>query len=403
MFKKVFAAMLAGLFISAPAFAEVKMSGSYFIKGNARQSAIKSIDDFRYYESDFEVKTSFIVDENTSADVVVEAFDTNWEDKGNIAGGDARGAGQNYFEVSKATMTHKFATDTTFNGGIAGDSDSWGTLFGDVADRVYYIKADQALPFGTLTFRTEKYSEGTNGVYDDDQDYDGYLLGLTTEAAGFKLQPALFYSDNQETDVQLSRLMVAAFGKVAAFDIEAEFGYEDVSSNTAAEEGSTFGAWVDAATNVGGLSINTGLLYSSADDAVAYGASTELCPMEILGDEINIDGTTLFRVKVGKSLTEKVGVDFSAAYAFTNKDDADMSPSWDQGADDKEFEGSDVVDSVYELNANASYKASDAVTLSCGVAYLDGDAFAVQADDTVKSVSMPQARIDAYAKIAVAF
>ncbi|BCS97998.1 hypothetical protein DSLASN_36300 [Desulfoluna limicola] len=395
MFKKVFAAMLAGLFISAPAFAEVKMSGSYFLKGNYRQSAVKAIDDFRYYESDFEVKTSFIVDENTSADVVVEAFDTNWADKGNIAGGEARGAGQNYFEVSKATMTHKFATGTTFNGGIAGDSDSWGTLFGDVADRVYYIKADQALPFGTLTFRTEKYSEGTDGIYNDDKDNDGYLLGLTTEAAGFKLQPALYYSDNQETDVQLSRVMVAAFGNVGAIAIESEFGYEDVSSNTAADEGSTFGAWVDAATNVGGLSINTGLLYSSADDAVSYGVSGELCPMEILGDEVGLDGTTLFRVKVGKSLTEKVAVDFSAAYAFTNKDEADMNPDFTQAPDDKEVSGTDLFDKIYEIDANASYKASDAVTLSTGIAYLDGDLY--------NKESLPQARIDAYAKIAVAF
>jgi len=412
MFKKVFAAMLAGLFISAPAFAEVKMSGSYFLQGQYRQSADKSLDNFSFYDSDLEIKTQIIVDETTSVDITAEAFDTNWEDMANIAGGNnddnAPGAynadGQNYFEISKATMTHKFATGTTFNGGINGDSDAWGTAFGDKNSRIYFIKADQALPFGTLTVRTEKYSEGTNGSFDDDQDYDGYLLGLTTEAAGFKFQPGVYYSDNQEKDVQISRAMFAAFGKVAAFDIEAEFGYEDVSSNTAAEEGSTFGAWVDAATTVGAYTINTGIHYSGVDDAVAYDASTELCPMEILGDDIAINGMTLFRVKVGTPITEKVNVGFAAAYAFNNKDDADMQPAWDKDAGDKEFTGKDVLDSVYELNATAAYKASDAVTLTCGVAYLDGDAFWKDGvTGATVNGAMPQARIDAYAKIAVAF
>jgi len=409
MFKKVFAAMLAGLFISAPAFAEVKMSGSYFLKGNYRQEAADSIagvnteDPYRYYESDLEIKTQIIIDETTSVNITAEAFDTNWVDNSYIAGTGADSNGQNFFEISKATLNHKFTTGTAFVGGVSGNSDSWGTAFGDEADRIYFISADQALPFGTLTVLTEKWSEGQdadgkplkNAIVDDDKDIDGYLLGLTMNAGGFEIKPALHYKDNQSADQSTTKFMVATTGKLGTFDIESEFTVADYSDdNDNANEGTVFGAWVDASTNVAGLTVNTGILYGSADDAVAFVVGDELCPMEILGDDILIDGATLARVKVAKSITEKVGVDFSAAYAFTNLDDKYKAVEIDPDKDGI-YTAKYAFDKCFEFDANASYKASDAVTLSTGIAFLDGDFSSEKSFD--------QARIDAYAKINVAF
>ena len=372
MFKKVFAAMLAGLFISAPAFAEVKMSGSYFLKGNYIQ-ANDDTSDYRYYESDLEIKTQITVDENTSIDVTAEAFDTKWNDSDNIrydAG--ANDNGQNYFEISKATMTHKFATKTTFTGGIATNLDTWGTLFGDNSQRMYFIQADQATPFGTLTFKTEKINEGDDAK-NDDADVDGYLIGLTMDAAGFTIQPALYYMDVQsawEDDLGLKlnegtkvmKAQVAATGKIGAINIESELGFAsfDDDSAIAAYDGSVFGLWIDAGTTVADFGINAGLLYSSTDDNVAYYVGDELCPMEVLGDEVTLDGVTLARVKVSKAITEVVSVDAALAYAFTNFDD------------DYKVAGAKF-DNGYELDLNAYYKASDAVTLSTGIAFLDGD------------------------------
>jgi len=379
MFKKVFAAMLAGLFISAPAFAEVKMSGSFFIKGNGIQDPFSG-KDYRYYESDLEVKTSIIVDENTSVDITAEAFDTKWEDSADIAGGTNAPAGapynasgQNYFEISKAAMTHKFTTGTTFIGGIDSNLDAWGTSFGDNAERMYFIQADQATPFGTLTFKAEKINEGGD-VENDDADVDGYLLGLTTKAGAFTIQPALYYMDVQSAwtddlggqalsaDSTVAKAQVAVTGKVGAINIESELGfasYDDDAVN--GYDGSVFGLWVDAGTTVAGLGVNAGLLYSSTDDNVAYYVGDELCPMEVLGDEITLDGTTLARVKVSKAITETVSVDSSLAYAFNNFDDADKATALTK------------FDEIYEIDVNAYYKASDAVTLSTGIAFLDGE------------------------------
>ncbi|VFQ43966.1 hypothetical protein [Desulfoluna butyratoxydans] len=414
MFKKVFAAMLAGLFISAPAFAEVKMSGSFFIKGNANQSASKKIDNYSYYESDFEVKTDFIVDETTSAKLVVEAFDENWTSSSaansdtigvttgvsqaadktvsTTSGTAVSGEAQNHLQVTTATLTHKFATGTSFTGGVSGNRDSWGTLFGDDADKNYFVQIDQALSFGTLVLKNEKIEE--NELTDDNLDEDGYLLGLKTKAGGFDIMPAVYYRDNQKDDKTEARFMVAATGKLGAFSIESEFGYADFSDDKIdANEGSVFGAWVDAGTTVAGLSINAGILYSGTDDAVVYNVGDELCPMEILGDDILIDGASLVRVKVAKAITEKVGVDFSAAYTMTNLDDDYKTATVVDDDGDVSFKY--AFDKAYEFDANAFYKATDAVTLSCGIAYLDGD----YADDS----SFPQARIDSYAKINVAF
>ncbi|VVS92827.1 hypothetical protein [Desulfoluna spongiiphila] len=371
MFKKVFAAMLAGLFISAPAFAEVKMSGSYFIKGNYVNDPDTGKDS-RYYESDLEVKTSIIVDENTSVDITAEAFDTKWVDSNYISGGEANADGQNYFEVSKAAMTHKFTTGTTFIGGIDSNLDAWGTAFGDNAERMYFIQADQTTPFGTLTFKTEKINEG-GSTTTDNADVDGYLLGLTMEAGAFTIQPALYYLDAQSawTDdlgVQAlsagssaTKAQVAVNGKIGSINLESELGfasYDDDALN--GYDGSVFGLWADASTTVAGLGINAGILYSGTDDQVAYYVGDELCPMEVLGDEVLIDGATLARVKVSKAITETVSVDTSLAYAMTNYDDDDKAAraKFDKG---------------YEFDVNAYYKASDAVTLSTGVAILDGD------------------------------
>ncbi|SCY53498.1 hypothetical protein [Desulfoluna spongiiphila] len=386
MFKKVFAAMLAGLFISAPAFAEVKMNGSFFIKGHANQS--KDGNDYSYYESDFEVKTDFIVNENTSAKLVVEAFDEDWvsSPKANAYKNDFDA--QNSLQVTTATMTHKFATDTTFTGGVAPNRDSWGTLFGDNADKNYFVQVEQALPFGTLVLKNEKIEEGL--TTDDDLDQDGYLLGFTANAGDLSIMPAIYYNDDQKNDKEEARFMVAVTGKLGAISIESEFGYADFSNdNDNKAEGSVFGAWVDAGTTVGGLSVNLGILYAGADDKSVYVVGDELAPMDILGDDVTLDGSSLVRVKLGKTITEKVSVDTSLAYAFTNVDKDYI------GEDDPTFGTAYYYDSVYELDVNAYYKASDAVTLSTGVAYLDGD----NADES----SFEDARYDAYAKINVAF
>lgn len=382
MFKKVFAAMLAGLFIAAPAFAEVKLGGSYFIKGN-NITPMNGDDSYGYYESDLEMKAQIVVDENTSVDVTAEVFDTNWDHTANIAGGDARALGQNYFEVSKATMTHKFATDTTFIGGIASNLDTWGTLFGDNSERQYFIQADQALPFGTLTFKTEKIAEGELAKddadaqaatrKDDDADVDGYLIGLTMKAGDLTIQPALYYMDVQSdwkddlggqdlvADTTMTKAMVAVTGKFGAINLESELGFASYDDDTNAYDGSVFGLWLDAGTTVAGLGINAGILYSGTDDNVAYYVGDELCPMEVLGDDITIDGVTLARVKVAKAITETISVDTSLAYAMNNYDD------------DYKAAAATKFDKGYELDLNAYYKASDAVTLSTGIAFLDGD------------------------------
>jgi|GEM_PF-6872601 len=393
MFKKVFAAMLAGLFISAPAFAEVKMSGSYFIKGN-NISPLDGSDSFGYYESDLEIKTQIIVDENTSVDITAEAFDTSWVDSAHIAGGEANDDGQNYFEVSKAALNHKFVTNTTLSGGIAANLDTWGTLFGDNSERMYFIQADQATPFGTLTFKTEKIAEGAKT--DDDADVDGYLLGLTMTAGDLTIQPALYYMDvqsawsddygkvNLAADSTVTKAMVAVTGKIGAITLESELGFTSYDDDTNAYDGSVFGLWADAGTTIADFGVNFGILYAGTDDGVGFYVGDELCPMEVLGDDVLIDGATLARVKVSKGITETISVDASLAYAFSNFDDdyktVGNAPEFDKG---------------YELDLNAYYKASDAVTLSAGVAVLDGD------DNTEKAFE--DTGYWSYAKVNVAF
>ncbi len=364
MFKKVFAAMLAGLFISAPAFAEVKMNGSFFIKGNYTDQAGK---DSRAYESDFELKTNFIVDENTSAKLVVEAFDTAWLGNDEVGGGEANSDSQNYLEVSQATMTHKFTeTNTIFTGGVDGNGENWGSAFNDNATRGYFLQAEQILPFGTLTLKTEKMDE--NDTREDGDDKDAFLVGLTTEVAGFTVKPALYMVKDQEPadETTDTRAIVYASGKVAAVSIESEVVYADNES----DDSKTFGVYVNANTTVAGFGLNAAGIYASADDAVGFGVSDELAIMEIVTDDIKIDGTNLLKVGISKGLTEKVSTDAALAFISDNKDNSEQDG--------------------YEANANAYYKASDAVTLSLGVAYLDLD-------------SLSDARTDAYAKINVAF
>lgn len=385
MFKKVFAAMLVGLFVSAPAFAEVKMSGSFFLKGNYVEdgqdfygNGATNADGYRYYESDFEVKTKFVVDENTSADLVVEAFDTNWVKAAN-AGSDLNGQSQNHLQVTKAKMNHKFTeTNTAFTGGIEQNGNSWGTLFGDTLDYAYFLQAEQALPFGTLTVKTEKIDEGV--VSDDDKDVDAYLVGLSLKVAGFDVMPAVYMVNDQDKTVQndeLTKFIVSASGKVANININTEFDIVDYD----AADAQVFGLWIDAATTVAGLGVNAAFGYGSTDDATGFDYGDELCPMEVLGDEIALVGVSFLKVGVSKSITEKVSADAALAYAMTNLDDNDK--------------GANAFDSVYEFDANVSYKATDAVTLSAGASYLDGDYANENAWD--------DAMIVGYAKMNVAF
>ena len=403
MFKKVFAATLAGLFITAPAFANieeygaakeayesstgfkgVKMSGSFFIKGNYRQK-LDDTDDYRYYESDFEVKTDFVVDEKTSATLVVEAFDANWVDS-ELAGDDknydqVQKDTQNHLQVTKAVMNHTFSSNTAFSGGVAQNGNGWGTLFGDTLDYAYFLQAKQDVPFGTLTFKTEKIDEGA--ITNDDKDVDAYLVGFDTKVAGFDVKPAFYMVKDQDKvdggNEELSKVLVSASGKVAAFDVNAEVNFVDYDGADA----SVFGVWVDAATTVADLGVNFALGYGSADDATAFDYGDELCPMEILGDDIELKGATFLKAGVSKSFTDKVSADAALAYAMTNVDESDRTAA------------QTAFDAVYEFNVNTKYKASDAVTLSTGVAYLDGDDAAEKA--------FKSARIDAYAKVAVAF
>ncbi|MCG8472506.1 MAG: hypothetical protein MI742_11705 [Desulfobacterales bacterium] len=436
MFKKVFAATLAGLFITAPAFANieeygadkeayensadfkgVKMSGSFFIKGN-----YKDIDgnDYSYYESDFEVKTNFVVSEKTSATLVVEAFDNNWaggadtdtvdvvtgvnqtkDADGKVtnvkpsSGKAVSGEAQNHLQVTKATLNHTFDTGTTVYGGVSGSLDTWGTDFADDQSKVYFLQFDQVTPFGTLTFKNEKIAEGD--IENDDKDIDGYLLGLSMDAAGFTFKPAVYVKEDQSgaKDATSTKFMLPISGKIGAINLTSEFIFSDEERLDGANvvDGTVFGAWIDAATTVSSVSFNASLFYSGTDDGFALSdEGANLCPMEILGDDITLSGATLVRVKASKAITDKVSVDASLAYMFTNFDDKYIK--------DNAYGDTGDLDNAYEFNANASFKASDAVTLSCGVAYLDGEK---AIDATGKTADLKDPRVDAYAKINLAF
>ncbi|WP_300667210.1 hypothetical protein [Desulfoluna sp.] len=383
MFKKVFAAMLAGLFIAAPAFAEVKMNGSFFIKGNY----VDTGKDVSTYESDFEVKTQFIVDENTSATIVVEAFDNNW-DKGvgtdsvpvkvlvdsdddgafdtTKEGSAVSGEAQNHLQVTTAKMDHNFGNGFAFSGGIDGNGNSFGTAFNDDADKEYFLQGTMDLPFGSVTAKTQKIDE-TDAV---DKDTDAYQLALTLKAGGFEITPAFYYLDKQLADKTNTKMMVYTTGKIANVDLTAEVVYEDDE----ARDAKTYGLYVQADTTVAALGVTVAGIYSSEDDNKAFKTGDELAIMDIATDNVEIDGANLFKVGVSKSLTEKISVDGAVAAILDNLDDNAAGNNQDG----------------YEADLNAYFKASDAVTLSCGIATLDLD-------------YMKDARIDGYAKINVAF
>jgi hypothetical protein len=342
------------------------MNGSFFIKGNYVDEAGV---DARSYESDFEVKTAFIVDENTSATIVVEAFDNSWfggvgTDTVTLGTGETvvSGEAQNHLQVTTAKMDHNFGNGFAFTGGIDGNGNTFGTAFNDDADREYFLQGAMDLPFGSVTAKTEKINE-TAGV---DKDTDAYQLALTVKAGGFDITPGIYYLDNQLADTTNTKLMLHATGKVANFDLTTELVYED--DETVTEK--TLGLFVQADTTISGLGVTVAGIYSSEDNGVAFKTGDELGIMEIVTDNIEIDGANLLKVGVSKGLTEKISVDAAVAALIDNAD---------SGANDG-----------FEADLNASYKASDAVTLQCGIATLDLD-------------YMADARTDAYAKINVAF
>ncbi|MCG8470942.1 MAG: hypothetical protein MI742_03690, partial [Desulfobacterales bacterium] len=263
--------------------------------------------------------------------------------------------------------------------------------------KTYFVQLEQKTPFGALTFKTEKLAENEKNQNKDDK--DGYLVGLTAEAAGFTFQPAVYLVKDRapKKDTDNYKFILPISGKIGAIELTSEFIVSSEEKYVAAtnkiEDGTVFGAWIDAATTVGGVSYNASLFYSGTDDGFALSdEGANLCPMEILGDDITLTGATLFRVKASKSITDKIGVDASAAYMFTNFDDEYKVNN---------FKTADL-DSAYEINTNATFKASDAVTLTCGVAYLDGEE-AYKKNDLTKLRDRAHARTDAYVKIHVAF
>jgi hypothetical protein len=358
--KKLVVFLLVSLLAASTAYAsELDLSGSFFIQGDIADGANEN----RSYESDFEVKAAFEVDENTTANLTFEAFDNNW----------AEGADQTAFEVTTATMTHKFATGTTFNGGYDGVENAWGTGFGDDADDVYYLKVTQDFTMGSVIAWTEKITEDTTAApAGDDEDRDAYGLGAELKFGEMTVMPAVYYVDDKlVNNANITQVSVAATGAVAGLDVEAEAIYYDSEANKDA----TYGLYANVSKAIDALTVGGTVIYCSADGTDAFDAGDEMGTMEQIGDDAAIVGWTVLKGSASYAVNDKLTLGGAAAYAMGTESDDDTA--------------------VYEINLTASYAISSAVTYSAGYSYLDGD------DNTGKELA--DASVYAYHMINVAF
>jgi hypothetical protein len=384
--KKLVVFLLVSLFAVSTAYAsELELSGSAFIKGVYSDALVGAgeADDDKNYESDFEVKAAFVVDENTKANLVVETFDHDWNDPANPTD---QGADIAALQVTTATITHTFTTGTTFDGGFAGVGHAWGTAFGDDANDAYYLRATQAFEMGSVIAWTEKITEdtstdatstvvwgdhdGDNGAVtpeqayevataattDEDDDVDAYGLGAELKFGELTVMPSVYYKDDKATDDNnMTEVSIALTGAVAGIDLECEAVYQDMEAN----DDATYGVLASASKAMNALTLGGTFVYCSSEgdtddpNNASFNAGDEMGLMEQISDDFDMNGVTFFKGSASYAVNDKLTVGGAAAY-WMGSDSSDET-------------------AAYEVDLTASYSITPAVTYSAGVSYLDGD------------------------------
>ncbi|MGA1861324.1 hypothetical protein OWM07_00350 [Deferribacter thermophilus] len=370
--------ILALLAFAATSFAvELKLSGDFYVRGSyisIDTDETNGVDEkYSYYDQDMNLWAKLVVDENTWVTTRFAIHDENWKD-------DSEDEADDDFTAERVWMTHKFSTGTTLDAGLMTGA-GWGTAFGNDTGGKYRIKFTQALPYGSLVAFVQKNTEkGAELKYKDAEkdDSDTYGLGANIKAGDFKIMPLVTYMNNSAkyldngTDAQKTwRADVAFTGKVGMVGFEGEFSYVTMNDDdNSSLDFDVYGVYLNGYAMVDKVKVGAIVAYGSYDkDAKkGYDFEDDFDSTLVLGDwlqlgddyaygygtkgESDLVGMTLLQLYAKTNVTDKLSVNASLSYVFSNQED-------------NEYE--DV--KAYEVDLGASYAITKNLTYSLAFGY----------------------------------
>jgi len=386
--RKLLVALMIVAF-AATAFADVKLSGSYKVRGNYHQN-LKSVDDNSddkqmFYDHDLDVWLKASTDKDTFFKAKLELADEQWgtKDGADVTSNEAstnEGVQGNEIELERAWLGHNFGV-AKLEVGIM-DGGGWSYVFGNDVSGKFRVKATIPAGPGKIVAFTQKNKEIGYGsaVKDADKDdSDSYFVGYTGKIGSIAISPSFTYTadgsvddTDQDVDTTNSKFDMGIGGSFGAVGFESEFIYLKVETE-GDNDPATYGAYLNVFGKVAGATVGFITAYSSVDDdngnvGFNMGADFDDSYVMVLGDyeyvAEGLPGMWANIVYAEYNVNSKLALSGSFAYAMSNYDK------------DKTVNGMNVKDAkAYEIDLGMTYKITKALKygVSFGYAKVDLD------------------------------
>lgn len=291
--RKLLVALMIVAF-AATAFADVSLSGYYWVKGQYKKN-IASVDNNsddvnQYYEQEFKVWMKAQPDKDTYFKAKLQIADNSWAVNGkkpysdnastaDLATGSVTSPDESTdFQVERLWMGHNFGFMKLDVGLMNGGA--WAYSFGNNVEGYYRVKATIPAGPGNVLAIIQKNDERANSgvtVKDANKD-DGntYYLAYSGKFAGFTVAPLFAYGDGSNTDLEQSSKGSKTYvydlgvgGNFGMIGFESEFKYVDkstvYSNNVKQHDGKNWGAMANVFANVSGAQVGFLTAYASSD------------------------------------------------------------------------------------------------------------------------------------------
>lgn len=279
--KKLLLTVLVVLLAAGSAWAvDLQIKGDYYARGSYISNDAEVTADapaYGYYDHDFNLYNTFVVDETTKLTMRLAIEDSNWpvptidnttEDDDNI-------------DVERLWLTHQFSTGTKLDvGKMSGGG--WATSFYDDVGARYRIKATQFFPWGLLVGVIEKDGEqgAANPTVKDaeNDDFDAYAFGAVIKAGPVNIKPIWFHvqygdvvapSDQEDGDLIRNLLQLGVDGSFGMIGFEMEVNNDDYdydNARLAAKDYTLNSFYLNVWANLDAFKVGGIFAYGGTDD-----------------------------------------------------------------------------------------------------------------------------------------
>lgn len=397
--RKLLVALMIVAF-AATAFADVKLSGTYKVRGNYDVNVSETNDDSddknMYYDHDLDIWLKASTDKNTYFKAKLELADEQWgtNEGADVLSGevgsnehDADGTGDkndtNSIELERAYLGHNFGVTTLEVGIMSGGG--WSYAFGNDVSGKFRVKSITPAGPGKVIAFVQKNKEGSFADSEEDaekDDSDVYFIGYKGKFGGIMVTPSVKYvadgsidSDDEEIDKTVTNFDIGIGGSFGAIGFESEFIYNSVDmsdvddSTKASDDYDTYGIYLNVFGKMAGAKVGFITAYSSVDEdtdnAQDMGADFDDDFFLVLGDKDvygeGLPGLWANGVYAEYAVNKKLTVDGHFFYAMSNYDD--NSTDWKEDEDT----------TAYELGLGLTYKITGALKYGVDFGYAKAD------------------------------